>query len=556
MIRFLLSIMAVTLTFGWWAVPQTGSLAPISDALAEYLATPAVQRSAIYGCYIPEHNTVIADASFNLSTKEPLPPVFDLRQLNALTPIRNQGYTSACWCFSSIAALESRMLLSGLGEYDLSENNMYYGHGYVGLHTGGNRYMSSTYLMRGAGPVLESLDPFQFDQGQYHPGITPAAYVPGAVWMPQGLSLDIIKQTVMEFGALDAAMNFTDSYFNTGNYSYYYPGFAGASINHLVNIVGWDDDISTAGGRGAWIVRNCWGTDWGDNGYFYVSYNDYFIARFPAYWPKVEPFNSQERILQYDDVGYIGDWGFGSSTAHAIIRYDIPAGYMITRIGSYTTFQPSTVSYSFYSNFDGVSPTGLLAQTEPDTHPYYGFYVKTLPDPLYFPSATSVYVHARFITPGHGYPLAVEYAMAGTANPIISSRVAWISPSGADASWMAVGAGTNSPIDLCTKLYISPATSLADEMQSPAFVNIFPNPARNYLNISFSLKAASPVELCLYNQKGQLVYSQHYPNLPQGQQQLHIYAIDAKGKPLASGVYLCRITTAEGSQTKKISVIK
>lgn len=78
----------------------------------------------------------------------------------------------------------------------------------------------------------------------------------------------------------------------------------------------------------------------------------------------------------------------------------------------------------------------------------------------------------------------------------------------------------------------------------------------DHLNISFSLKAASPVELCLYNQKGQLVYSQHYPNLPQGRQQLHIYAIDAKGKPLASGVYLCRITTAEGSQTKKISVIK
>lgn len=553
--RFMLVIIVLAASISLSANAKAGRLAPLNPAYEEYLATPALQRAAIYGCYIPEHNVVTIDYRDMPGINRILPEVYDLRQMNALTPIRDQGYTSACWCFSSIGALESQMMITGMGEYDLSENNMYYGHGYIGLHTGGNRYMSSTYLMRGAGPVPESLDPFQFDQGQYHPDITPVAYVPGAVWMPQGLSTEVIKQTIIDYGALDAAMNFSDGFFDNSNNSYYYPGYAGASINHLVNIVGWDDNYSTAGGRGAWIVRNCWGTEWGEAGYFYVSYNDYFIARFPAYWPKIEPYNSQTRILQYDDVGYIGDWGFGSNTAHAMIKYDIPAGYMLNRIGSYTTFQPSSVSYGIYSSFDGVSPSGLLTQTSSDTHPYYGFYVKELSNPLYFPTATSVYVLARFVTPGYGYPLAVEYAQAGTASPNISSRVAWISQYGTDGTWTAVGANTNSPIDLCTKLYISPASAVTDELQAPQLFSTFPNPAKERLTISLNLKSSSPVEISIYNQKGQLVYNKAYSSIASGTQLLDIPVSDSLGKRLGNGIYLCRISSAEGKQTKKITIL-
>ncbi|MDR3241166.1 MAG: C1 family peptidase [Lactobacillaceae bacterium] len=59
-----------------------------------------------------------------------------------------------------------------------------------------------------------------------------------------------------------------------------------SSITHATLIVGYDDNYSKEKfnayqrpeNNGAFLVRNSWGTDFGENGYFWVSYEDYFIA--------------------------------------------------------------------------------------------------------------------------------------------------------------------------------------------------------------------------------------------------------------------------------------
>lgn len=76
-----------------------------------------------------------------------------------------------------------------------------------------------------------------------------------------------------------------DIYINILNYSQYTDNQL-ASTNHAVTIVGWDDNYSVDNflegkqppADGAWIVRNSWGENYGNAGYFYLSYYDQSIC--------------------------------------------------------------------------------------------------------------------------------------------------------------------------------------------------------------------------------------------------------------------------------------
>jgi C1A family cysteine protease len=86
--------------------------------------------------------------------------------------------------------------------------------------------------------------------------------------------------------------------------------------------VGWDDNydrnnfLITAPGDGAFIVRNSYGTEVADAGYFYISYYDEVLGYaqpdlgyFPVYYVfmKAEPVDNYKQIYQYDPFGLVQD---------------------------------------------------------------------------------------------------------------------------------------------------------------------------------------------------------------------------------------------------------
>ena len=75
------------------------------------------------------------------------------------------------------------------------------------------------------------------------------------------------------------------------------------STNHMVLIVGWDDTATHSGGQGAWIVKNSWGTGWGDAGYFKMAYGSAGTGTFVSYMTEWQPYDADGDLLYYDEAG-------------------------------------------------------------------------------------------------------------------------------------------------------------------------------------------------------------------------------------------------------------
>ena len=89
---------------------------------------------------------------------------------------------------------------------------------------------------------------------------------------------DLLKNAVKEYGALATSFNYDKKYYNKNNYSYNQN--ITEEVNHAILLIGWDDNYPKEKFKihpkndGAWLIKNSWGPNWGDNGCFWISYED------------------------------------------------------------------------------------------------------------------------------------------------------------------------------------------------------------------------------------------------------------------------------------------
>ena len=374
-----------------------------------------------------------------------------------LPAIRNQGGYGVCWAFSTISLLEINLLKNKLvsDDIDLSEFHLVnFTYNNVTDPLGGSAGDTTTFLRssnsvtQNGGDIRMAFNSLMDWEGAVDETLVPyTAEVAGTI-NTTGLSDDLarkntkihlqnyykvnmtnqtdVKQAITDYGALSISYyayggSSSNKYYNSSTAGYYcYDSNTGT--NHAVTVVGWDDNYSKDNfptepeGDGAWIVRNSWGSYFGENGYFYLSYYDK-STRVEGYAVEAQTSDNYDNNYQYDGTGwfsYMGYSGYGGTNKYANVftaKANESKAENIEAV-SFEDYSSAGCKYniSIYTNLTDVSDpeSGTLECTQSGQTTFDGAYTIKLNNPVYVEDGTTFSVVVELISSTNNGPYMVS----------------------------------------------------------------------------------------------------------------------------------------------------
>ena len=341
-----------------------------------------------------------------------LPARYNLAENGFVTDVKNQQDSGNCWAFAALASLETCVLKASNKTFNFSVENMknliemYSAYGWkMETNEGGYNGMPMGYLASWLGPVNATLDPFD-DKGTLSPLLDSEMHIQNIYVLPARTSYtdnDAIKEAILKYGGLYASYYHSAGYLNSKTNAYYDP-YTGNG-NHAITVVGWDDNYSknnfytAPAGDGAFIVKNSWGSSWGDNGYFYISYYDRVLFAVnkdnQAFTYILNDTVRYTKNYQYDVAGMTDYLITGKKTVWYQNIYNATGNEVIAAV---STFFNTTVDYeiSIYVN-------DVLQLTQNGRHEGSGYY--TIPLKEYVPVTVGdiFKIVVKLVNPQNGY---------------------------------------------------------------------------------------------------------------------------------------------------------
>ncbi|GAA0183770.1 cysteine protease [Lithospermum erythrorhizon] len=203
--------------------------------------------------------------SFIYENVTDVPTSMDWREKGAVTPIKDQGQCGCCWAFSAVAATEGIHQLTTGKLVSLSEQEL------VDCDTsgadqgceGGLMDNAFEFIISNHGLTTESNYPYQGVDGTCNANkeSPDAATIIGYQDVPANSESALLKAVANQpiSVAIDASgQDF--QFYSSGVFK----GDCDTQLDHGVTAVGYGE---TSDGTKYWLVKNSWGTSWGENGY-------------------------------------------------------------------------------------------------------------------------------------------------------------------------------------------------------------------------------------------------------------------------------------------------
>lgn len=225
---------------------------------------------------------------------------YDLRSYDMATPIRDQMNCNSCWAFAIAGAYESsyakvndesvdidiseQRILDCTNSGDCDEG------GYTLLALGAIYEDPSILANERTFPYVSKQQNCSDEESKYY-GVADIGFVGDFLALGLDPSVEEIKRAIVKHGALISSVYSTPKFLmHTGSSVFEEDYMSQSDPNHAVNIIGWNDGI------GAWLIKNSWGTKWGNNGYAWVKYGHNRIGAL-SMW-----IDAQKRPPEFPDI--------------------------------------------------------------------------------------------------------------------------------------------------------------------------------------------------------------------------------------------------------------